>query len=70
MREGGSFGSDGDCYYYRNPAVIKFQYPRVSLGNRPLAKEPEDSWYEIANTFELLNHLNKEFYFFPRGHGN
>ena len=26
----------------------KFQYPRVSLGDQPLAKEPEDSGCEIA----------------------
>ena len=31
----------------RNPAVIKFQYPRASPGDQPLAKEPEDSGYEI-----------------------
>ena len=25
------------------PAVLKFQYPRVSPGDQPLAKGPEDS---------------------------
>ena len=31
-------------------AVIKFQFPRVSPSDQPLAKEPEDSGYEIADT--------------------
>ena len=35
-------------FYRRNPAVIKFQFPRVSPGDQPLAKEPEDSGYEIG----------------------
>ena len=33
----------------RNPAVKKFQYLQVSPGNQPLAKETEDSGYEIKN---------------------
>ena len=36
-------------FYLRNPAVIKFQYPRVSPGKQLLAKEPEDSGYEIVS---------------------
>ena len=35
-------------FYRRNPAVIKFQYPRVSPGAHPLTKRPEDSGYEIG----------------------
>ena len=35
-------------FYRRNPAVIKFQYPRVAPGDQPLAIEPEDSGYEIV----------------------
>ena len=35
-------------FYHRNPAVIKFQYPRVFPGDQPLVKEPEDSEYEIV----------------------
>ena len=27
-------------FYRRNLAVIKFQYPRISPGEQPLAKEP------------------------------
>ena len=38
----------------QNPAVIKFQFPRVSPGNQLLAKEPEDSGYEIGEV--LLCH--------------
>ena len=29
------------------PAVIKFQFPRVSPGDHPLTKKPEDSGYKI-----------------------
>ena len=32
----------------RNPAVMKFQYPRVSPSDQPLAKEPEDTGNEIG----------------------
>ena len=35
-------------FYCRNSAVIKFQFPRVSSGDQPLAKEPEDSGWEIG----------------------
>ena len=34
-------------FYRRNPAVIKFQSPRVSPGDKPPAKEPEDPGYKI-----------------------
>ena len=34
--------------------VIKFQYPRVSPGDQPLTKEPEESGYEIEVTPEKL----------------
>ena len=33
----------------------KIPVPRVSPGNQPLAKEPKDTWYEIATTFEPFN---------------
>ena len=33
-------------YFTANLAAIKFQHPRVSPGDKPLAKEPEDSGYE------------------------
>ena len=36
--------------------VIKFQHPRVSPGDQPLAKEPEDSGYEIDS------HYIREYY--------
>ena len=39
-------------FYRRNPAVIKFHYPRVSPGYKPLAKAPEDYDYEIALRME------------------
>ena len=39
------------------PAVIKFQLPRVSPGDQPLAKEHEDSWYEIG--VSRLSKLNQ-----------
>ena len=35
-------------FYRRKPAVIKFQYPRVSTGGHSLTKNPEDSGYEIG----------------------
>ena len=38
----------------QNPAVIKFQFPRVSPGDQLLAKGPEDSGYEIELTDKLL----------------
>ena len=34
--------------------IIFFEFSRISTGDQPLAKEPEDSWYEIdqsANRF-------------------
>ena len=40
--------------YRRNPAVIKFQYPRVSPGDHPPTKEPEDSGYEIGNASRTI----------------
>ena len=30
-----------------------FDFPRVSPGNQPLAKEPEDSGYEISDEFSF-----------------
>ena len=33
--------------------LIKFQYPRVSPGDQPLAKEPEDSGCEVAGVREF-----------------
>ena len=44
---------DGLHCYCRNPAVMKFQFPRVSPGDQPLAKEPEDSGYEIGSGTEI-----------------
>ena len=39
-------------HFRKNPAVIKFKYPRVSPGDQPLANEPEDSGYEIGPLHE------------------
>ena len=36
--------------------VIKFDVPRVSPGDLPLAKEPEDSGYEIACPGDVGHH--------------
>ena len=41
-------GSQGRLFDHRNPGAIKFQYPKVSPGDQPPAKEPEDAGYEIA----------------------
>ena len=42
--------------------VIKFQFPRVSVCDQPLAKEPEDSGYEIAKAWShnTRDHLEQE----------
>ena len=47
-------------FYRRNHSVMKFQFPRVSPGNQPLAKEPEDSGYEIAFTLKGAHIQNRE----------
>ena len=39
--------------------VIKFQFPRVSPGDQPLAKEPEDSGYEVGETKALATRLTQ-----------
>ena len=49
-------------FYCRNPVVLKFQFPRVSSGDQPLAKEPEDSGYVIVG--HTAYHAN----FVPRAH--
>ena len=43
-------------FYHRNPTVIKFHYPRVSPGDQPLTKEPEDSGYEIVLIVITFSH--------------
>ena len=47
-------------FYHTNPGVIKFQFPRVSPGDQPLAKEPEDSGYEYKITGKTPNHISGE----------
>ena len=42
--------------YRRNPAVTKFQFPRVSPGAHLLTKKPEDSGYEIMYPPTWISH--------------
>ena len=43
------------------PAVIKFQFPRVCPGNQTLAKEREDSGYEIVYDYTRKADLTKGY---------
>ena len=43
-------------FYRRNPAVIKFQFPRVSPGAHPLTKKPDYSRNEIAFHLKVKLH--------------